>query len=198
MKIDFFNNHENDSSSSESYFAYKLLMDKNMHCIKMQAKHKILYIKWLGIFILASLIFYLMQSKSSIVFFNYLIGIVFVGIASLIVCLANIFRDFEYDRQIIYQIKEGKKLERENTTIFSSEYFHSFDKAYRPCLMLIPCIFPLGLIAIITASAGFLLSIKINVNLAIGVGICSLSLIIAGLFFLIKFAKSQQQKISLF
>ena len=147
IKTDFPKNYKT-TTASQIRTTYQFLIDKHMHISNILNKKLEVYLKWLGIFVVAALI---------LGYYQFLTGIIFAGIISLFFILIEMSQDFRYDKQLTLIINEGKRLEEEASSEISFRYFHQVDKfrGYKNELFLRLC-FP-GIIFITTAIVGIII-----------------------------------------
>lgn len=168
----------------EVKLAYNALMDRNSTYSKLQSEGLILYVKWLAIFLgIAFLLLIVFGRNSALPIINWLL-VVFLGIAFLGFFFIIMSQDFRYDREVIHSVKLGKDLEEMYPFLIPSRYFHVLCDNSSYDVLLLGRFIPVGLLALLTATAGVYISAGLSFFLAIGGGILSATAIIMMVVFL--------------
>lgn len=151
MRIDFTEYAKDQISIDEILLKYEFIKENNNHSIRLQNEKRIFQINCFGLFILGSLVFFFICSKSPVI---SCLGVIFTGITCLIASIEALIQDHRHDRQIIHFLKEGKRLERDYPNILKSNYFHGFERFYRHKRTLFKRIAPSGAIILLTIFIG--------------------------------------------
>lgn len=172
---------------------YKMVMEMHMHYEKMHTKQQLIYIKYVGFFILSCLGFIIMQEKGFID--DYLIAIVFTGSGVLFASVMTmLFTSGNIDwKRALYE-EEGKKLEEKYQPMINSNYFQAIDnlKISRYRVTLFSRLVPFAFVGVSTVWSAVMLSIKTSSNFAAFVGILSLVILVSSMGFLARNMKKCQ------
>lgn len=165
-------------SSKDALFIYNHLADGHLQVLKGQSKCEFFYWRSLGIFFVSILVFLIIPNYGFA--FHPSFGIIFVGIGTFLMLLDNIRMDFEYGIRAASYVEQGLSIEKKFEG--PPRLFQAFEDnkllTYKD--NLISRLFPMGLIALGTATAGVILSLKVGVWLAVVVGIIAVVTIYAG------------------
>jgi hypothetical protein len=160
---------------------YMHLADSHLYVLKLQSKCEFFYWNSVGFFALLSFIlcsFDLVSSPS--------IGIVVVGIGTLLACAKNMRLDFEYGVQAAACVERGVKLE--NTYDRLGRLFRTFESnkflSYRGNLL--SRLFPLDLLFLMTSISGIISAINVSTWLAVIVALFSTMVLLVGTYLYIK------------
>jgi hypothetical protein len=155
------------------------LADYHLHYLKLQSKCEFFYWKSAGIFFVLSMAFFILQDYGFTL--SPLIGVVIAGVGILLMLMQNIRMDFEYGIQAVSCVTQGLSIEEQYD--YPPRLFKIFDDnkliAYRG--NLISRLFPMGIIALGTATAGTILALKVGTWLAVVVAIMAIVAIYAGI-----------------
>lgn len=164
---------DDDMTPADAFMAYKQLLNYHLFCLKQQSKCEFFYCKGLGFFFLLSMGFFFLQGKGFVL--SPFIGIVLVGVGTLLMLLQNMRMDFEYVVKAAACVEKGLRIEKKND--YPAKLFSIFEGnklvAYRGNFL--SRLFPTGLIGLATAGAATLLAMKIETWLAIVVAILSVA-----------------------
>jgi hypothetical protein len=169
---------------------YQFQMNMHTNFIKQQSDQNFFYMKFLGLFLLISGAYFVLQDKG--VLSNFLIGTVILGVGTLYIMLTHvIFLDPQWDWKVTRCIKTGKFLEEKYPHIIPSDLFHTFDDlqpiSFRGAL--VSRFGPFALVLILTTAAGMALSSKVGLWLTVSVGIFAAAFLIGSFFFFRWFIK---------
>jgi hypothetical protein len=174
-------------SSKDAFFIYEHLLDYHLQVLKRQSKCEFFYWRSLGIFFVLSLAFFFLKDYGFA--FSPFLGIIVAGVGTFFMLLQNIRMDFEYGIHAASAVEQGLSIEKKFEG--PPRIFQIFEdkKLLTYKGNLISRLFPMGLIALGTATAGVIFSLKVGVWLAIVVGLISIMAIYAGVQSYLKIIK---------
>jgi hypothetical protein len=164
-----------------------------MHYEKMQTSQEFSYLKYAGLFVLASFIFMIMQSKGIVS--DYLVGVIFTGFGVLFVLALNmIFISSDLDWKLAHYAGEGQEVEEKYQSMLNSHYFQAFNsiKNKRFRVAAVFRLLPFTFVGLFTALAGVALAMKVSTDLALIAGVSSVTLLTTVIFFLARTIKKSQ------
>lgn len=141
MKVEFPSGSTHESPSPEIFLQFKFLQEGLVRCLEILHRHTRSSLIRLGVFVLLAVGFFMFQSNT----FNYLVGILLLGLAIIAIDMIYIATDFSLHRKVASYVKEGEKLEN-RYDILPVKFFHNFEKAYSYRIVTFLRIFPAGII----------------------------------------------------
>lgn len=148
-------------SSKDAFFMYKHLADYHLQVLKRQSKCEFFYWRSLGIFFVLSLAFFILKDYGFV--FSSFLGIIFAGMGIFLMLLQNIRMDFEYGIQAASYVEQGLSIEKKFEGPPRLFQIYEDNKLLTYKGNLITRLFPMGLIALGTATAGVIFSLKVGV-----------------------------------
>ncbi len=171
MRVDF-PREEESLSPQDAHILYKHLVDYHLHLLELQSKCGFFNWKLAGIFFLSILGAFILKDRGIIT--DPLITIVIMGIACLFGFAQNIKMDLEYASRAADCVEKGTIIEKKYD--YSGKLFGIFEDnkwiVYRGNLL--SRFFPIGLVGVLAAGAGTILSIKVGAWLAVVVATLSI------------------------
>jgi len=149
--------------------------------------------KYVGFFVIASIIFFIMQSKG--ILFDSLIGILFTGFGILLAYVGDlIFISCDNDLKLAHYIKNGKEIEEKYQSMINSSYFRVVE-SYRILnnkLTIFSRLWPFCFVGFFTGFVGVTLSMQYSNKLVIFVGVITSVLLVSSVIFLSRITKKNQ------
>jgi hypothetical protein len=173
--------------SEDANMMHKQLAYDHLCLLKQQLKCELFYWRSAGVFILLSMVFFILHVRSFVS--SPFIWIVFTGIGTFLVLARNMTKDFECGIQVANCVEKGANIEKKFAYLGGIFKLYEANKLLSYRADLLSRLFPLGFTAFATSIASVILALKAGIWVAVIVGIFSIGIIFIGSRFFIAMSR---------